>query len=322
VARADPLGPVGQGQPDLEDRSRAQGALAGPVHATELRRQGAPADRPGQGQRGGPDLHRPARPGDRLLPDLPGRWPSRGPQDDGLVRRLGPGDRRRPRGDRVRARLAGHDRLPGAVAARRPAARARPRRGRAVEAAQRHDLHRGRRLGLGGGRAHREAAARRRHREGARVHAQRDPLRLDRREHPARARDLAPHGRQALHHQHGRERARAGALQEVDRPLPPHLAAHHGLVQPGPARPRPRPHDRDLPPRQGRRVPVDQPARLRAELPAPADRVVHTTGADARPLRDRLGEGPSGDGVRPLQELPAVGVQHPGASGPRCRRSC
>ena len=63
--------------------------------------------------------------------------------------------------------------------------------------------------------------------------------------------------------------------------------------------PRPRP-----PPRQGRRVPVDQPARLRAELPAPADRVVHAAGDDARPLRDRLGEGPSGDGVRALRNYP------------------
>ena len=70
-----------QGRPDPEDRPRAEGALAGALHAAELRRQGAPADRPRQGARRGPDLHRAARGGDRLRTELPGRRPGRGRAD-------------------------------------------------------------------------------------------------------------------------------------------------------------------------------------------------------------------------------------------------
>ena len=83
---------------------------------------------------------------------------------------------------------------------------------------------------LGVGAPHGQAAARRRRLQGARLHAERDPLRLDGREHPARPRDLAPDGRQALHRQHRRERPRARPLQGEQR------APHHRLVQPGQAR--------------------------------------------------------------------------------------
>ena len=77
---------------------------------------------------------------------------------------------------------------------------------------ERDHLPRGRRLRLGAGAAHRAPAARDRDRQGARVHAERDPLRLDARQHQARPRDLAPDRRQALRHQHRRERARADPL--------------------------------------------------------------------------------------------------------------
>ena len=80
VAELQPARPGQEGRPDLEDRPRAQGTLARALHAPQLRRQGAPPDRPGQGTRRGPHLHRAARPGHRLQPDLPGRrtWRGRG----------------------------------------------------------------------------------------------------------------------------------------------------------------------------------------------------------------------------------------------------
>ena len=170
---------------------------------------------PAREQRRGADLHRAARPGDGLQPDLSGRRPRRGPPPrenwyDDLARVIGD--------DRVV--IAFEPDSLGTIDCLAPSRRddrlrvLGPRRGRPLEAPQRHGLHRGRRVRLGVRGAHRQAAAQGRREQGARVHAQRDPLRLDREQHPARARHLAAAGRQALHHQHGRERSRRGALQD------------------------------------------------------------------------------------------------------------
>ena len=128
----------------------------GPLHPPQLQREGAPPDRPGaQSQGAGADLHGAARPGHRLQPDLPGRRPRRGRAHARLVRRPRARDRGRPCRDRLRARLAGHDRLPHAEPPRRSPARC-SRYG--VDALsklpERHDLHRGRRLRLGEREAH------------------------------------------------------------------------------------------------------------------------------------------------------------------------
>ena len=72
----------------------------------------------------------------------------------------------------------------------------------------------------------------------------------------------------------------------------------------------PAPTTGDVTPRQGRRLPVDQPARLCPELPAPADRLVPAAGADARQVRHGLGAGPSRNALRLQAALPAEGL-HP-----------
>ncbi len=113
------------------------------------------------------------------------RYDGGGAREDKRTRRwyrgFARGGGRAARGDRLRARLARHDRLPRPRSRRfAPHAPAALRRRRALAAAERDDLPRGRRLGLGAGQAHRLAAALDRDRQGARLHAQRHPLRLDR----------------------------------------------------------------------------------------------------------------------------------------------
>ena len=117
--------------------ARAQGALARTLHAAQLRGQGAPPDRP-RARRAARCRSSPCCARRRPAADRPTRAaaPARTARTRGLVRRPRAGDRRRPRGDRVRARLARDDRLPGALAPRRSPARARARRRRAVEAAR------------------------------------------------------------------------------------------------------------------------------------------------------------------------------------------
>ena len=75
-------------------------------------------------------------------------------------------------------------------------------------------------------------------------------------------------GRQALHHQHGGERPRAGALPQLDRSQPPQVAHDQHLVQPGPARPRPAADHGHVQP-DGGRLSLDQPAGLRAVMRRP-----------------------------------------------------
>lgn len=90
-------------------------------------------------------------------------------------------------------------------------------------------------------------------------------------------------GRQALHRQHRRERPRSDPLSARER------AADQRVVQPEPARAR-HPADHEHLQSDGRRLPLDQPPRLRPGLSGPADRLVRVPGAELRALRDPLGE--------------------------------
>ena len=301
VAGLQACRPDAQGGSDLEDRARAPRSLARPIHAAELPREGEAADRPRPGRGHRSDLHRAPRSGHVMRSGLHRRRSCRGRPHPRLVRRPGRRDRERPRGDRLRARLARHDRLSRAEQPRRPPAPAALRGHGTIEAAERDHLPRGRRLGLGGRVAHRQAAARDRDREGAGLPAQRHPLRLDEGEHPARARHLPACRRQALHHQHGRERSRPGALQE-------RRTAHQRLVQPRSPRARAGSDHQHLAP-EGRRLPLDQPAGLRAVLPGSPDRLVSAARADLRALRHQLGEAAARRALRASQALPAQRVR-------------
>ena len=99
-------------------------------------------------------------------------------------------------------------------------------------------------------------------------------------------------GGQALHHQHGRERPRAGALPQLDRSQPPQWrrstsGAARACAASASRRPRTRPT------RCGR-LPLDQPARLRAVLRRPQDRLVPAAGVHLRALGHHLGEAAAG----------------------------
>ena len=107
--------------------------------------------------------------------------------------------------------------------------------------------------------------------------------------------------RQALHHQHGRERSRPGALQE-------RRTAHQRLVQPRSPRARAGSDHQHLAP-EGRRLPLDQPAGLRAVLPGSPDRLVSAARADLRALRHQLGEAAARRALRASQALPAQRVR-------------
>ena len=76
------------------------------------------------------------------------------------------------------------------------------------------------------------------------------------------------------------------------------------------ARPGPGSHHAHVTTRQGRRLPVDQPARVRAELPAPADRLVPAAGADAGEVRDQLGAPAPRHRLRLQAALPAEPLHH------------
>ena len=101
------------------------------------------------------------------------------------------------------------------------------------------------------------------HQQGARVHAQRDPLRLDVEEHRLRAQGVAAGGGQAVRGVHLLQRPRPGVPEARQ-------ASRERLLQPALPRPGPGAHHHDRL-RQGRRVPVPEPARaVRCRVPATA----------------------------------------------------
>ncbi len=252
-----------QGEPGVAPRARAPLPLVRPLHPPADGHEGARLPRPCAVRPAGfgaaDDGHAPS--GRRLLEQLPGRRTRRGQAHARLVRRLRSRDRRRARGDRIRARLARNRGLPRAEPPQRAPAHPALRRGRALEAAERNHLPRGGRLRLGAGQAHGQAVALHRRQQGARLHAQRHPPRLDAGERAARPRHLAPRGRQALRDQHLVQRARSGALPQVDLPQPSPLADDQRLVPPEPSRPRPAAeHGHEQ--LEGGRIPVPEPPGL------------------------------------------------------------
>ena len=137
-------------------------------------------------------------------------------------------------------------------------------------------------------------------REGAGLHAQRHPLRLDGRniQHGLDISrrvggkhfiiNTAENGRGPVHYPSGGRRITCGAT--------PACA--------GSARRRP-----PIPPTQGRRLPMDQPARLRAVLPGSADRLVRAAGAQLRALRDHMGEVTARRALRASQAVPGERIR-------------
>ena len=245
---------------------------------------------------------------------LPRRRRGRGPAHPQVVRQLRRRGRRRARGDRLRARLARHARLPGAATGAATACGSCATASTVLSQLPNATIY------LEAGASDWEPAERTAKQlrfigvpQGARLHAQRDPPRLDARQHPhgldiSRRVGGKPfiintsyNGRGPIHYRRWIDRSR-------------HIwRTHQRLVPPGPARPRPAADHGHLATRRSTptctsTAPATRPAR------ATAARCRSAPGGPSAALMyaqyaTELGGAAARDPLRALQALLAAGAR-------------
>ena len=201
-----------------------------------------------------------------------------------VVPRLRPRDRGRPRGHRLRARLARDDRLPGQAADARRASSCCATASTCSRRCPNATIY------IEAGASDWEPAARTAKLlrligiakvRGFMLNVTHYDWTANNIRHGLR--HLEPRGGQAVHHLDLVQRSRAGALPALDQPPTPPLAAGDRLVPSAAARPRHRSHDPDPPP-QGRRLLLHRPARATPAVPATAARCRSARGSEKRAL--------------------------------------